>query len=378
MSKFPAVGVTHTPDYTIERVCSDVRRHFAFHNIDKQVLDGKRVLVKANLVMKRTPEEATTTHPTVIEAIVRCAQECGAKEVVIADSPGGPFAVGALRGIYASCGMQEAAEHTGAVLNEDVTSFERERQENELVHRFTLIHAIKEADFIIDAVKLKTHGMTMLSGAVKNLFGTIPGLMKPEFHWRFPKKDVFSNMLVDLCETVRPDLVIADAIVCMEGDGPSGGVPKQVGMILSSRSPYEHDLAACALMGLSTDEVFTVSHAIRRGLCSETIDEVSFVGDSLIRCADFLMPKSKSISFSDKIPKVFLPVVDKLLTSKPVIRKKDCVGCGKCAESCPAKTIRIVDRKANIDYSACIRCYCCHEMCPVRAIDIKRMKLFDW
>ncbi|MBM6920897.1 DUF362 domain-containing protein [Phocea massiliensis] len=378
MSKFPAVGVTHTPDYTIERVCSDVRRHFAFHNIDKQVLNGKRVLIKANLVMKRTPEEATTTHPAVIEAIVRCAQECGAKEVVIADSPGGPFTVGALRGIYASCGMQQAAEHTGAVLNEDVTSFERERQENELVHRFTLIHTIKEADFIIDAVKLKTHGMTMLSGAVKNLFGTIPGLMKPEFHWRFPKKDVFSNMLVDLCETVRPDLVITDAIVCMEGDGPSGGVPKQVGMILSSRSPYEHDLAACALMGLSTDEVFTVSHAIRRGLCSETIDKVSLVGDPLIRCADFLMPKSKSISFSDKIPKVFLPVVDKLLTSKPVIRKKDCVGCGKCAESCPAKTIRIVDRKANIDYSACIRCYCCHEMCPVRAIDIKRMKLFDW
>ena len=131
-------------------------------------------------------------------------------------------------------------------------------------------------------------------------------------------------------------------------------------------------------MGLSTNEVFTVSHAIRRGLCNETIDKVSLVGDPLIRCADFLMPKSKSISFSDKIPKVFLPVVDKLLTSKPVIRKKDCVGCGKCAESCPAKTIRIVDRKANIDYSACIRCYCCHEMCPVRAIDIKRMKLFDW
>lgn len=378
MSKFPAVGVTHTPDYTIERVCSDVRRHFAFHNIDKQVLNGKRVLVKANLVMKRTPEEATTTHPAVIEAIVRCAQECGAKEVVIADSPGGPFTVGALRGIYMSCGMQQAAEHTGAVLNEDVTSFERERQENELVHRFTLIHAIEEADFIIDAVKLKTHGMTMLSGAVKNLFGTIPGLMKPEFHWRFPKKDVFSNMLVDLCETVRPDLVITDAIVCMEGDGPSGGVPKQAGMLLSSRSPYEHDLAACALMGLSADEVFTVSHAIRRGLCSETIDEVSLVGDPLIRCSDFLMPKSKSIAFSEKIPKVFLPVVDKLLTSKPVIRKKDCVGCGKCAESCPAKTIHIVERKANIDYSACIRCYCCHEMCPVRAIDIKRMKLFDW
>ena len=71
-------------------------------------------------------------------------------------------------------------------------------------------------------------------------------------------------------------------------------------------------------------------------------------------------------------------MVDKLLTSKPVIRKKDCFGCDKCVESCPAKTIRIVDRKANIDYSACIRCYCCHEMCPVRAIDIKRMKLFDW
>ena len=378
MKDNPVVSVTHTDNYQLEQVYADMHTHFERLGLSQYLRPGMHVLIKPNLVLKRSPEEATTTHPVIVEAIVRCVQEYGVTDITIADSPGGPFTESALHGIYAMSGMSGVAERTGAKLNYDTGSFVRKRMENKLVHRFTLIQPIQNADFIINAVKVKTHGMTMLSGGVKNLFGTVPGLMKPEFHWRVPDKSQFCEMLVDLCETIAPNLTIADAVVSMEGDGPTGGVPKQTGFLLSSLSPYALDMALCKMIGLSFGEVYTVKHAVERGLCPKDISDIRIVGDELIRIPDFHMPKSKSIAFSEKIPRVFRPITDKLLTSKPVIRKKDCVGCGKCAESCPAKTIRIIDKKAHIQYKKCIRCFCCHEMCPIRAIDIKRFKLFDW
>lgn len=132
------------------------------------------------------------------------------------------------------------------------------------------------------------------------------------------------------------------------------------------------------MIGLSYADVSTVTHAMERGLCPKNGADIPIIGGTLTRFSDFKMPKSKSIAFAEKIPSVFQPLVNKMLTSKPAIRKKDCVGCGKCAESCPAKTIRVIDKKAQINYKNCIRCFCCHEMCPIKAIDIRRFKLFDW
>ena len=79
---------------------------------------------------------------------------------------------------------------------------------------------------------------------------------------------------------------------------------------------------------------------------------------------------------SDYVPKFLRPAAKKILTPIPKIRESDCVGCGRCAQSCPQHTIQIVKHVAKINYQDCIRCYCCHEMCPERAIDIKRFSLF--
>ena len=372
------VSITRVKDYDREAVYAAMQAHFARLYIADELKTGMRVLIKANLILKRRPEEATTTHPAVVEAIVRCVKDCGVTDITIADSPGGPYTEAALKGIYEASGMTEVAKNTGAKLNFDTGSFVRERAENKLVHSFTLINPVQNADYIIDAAKVKTHGMTMLSGGVKNLFGTVPGLMKPEFHWRFPDKQQFCEMLVDLCETVHPDLIIADGIVSMEGDGPTGGTPKQTEMLLASKSPYELDVLLCKMIGLNPSDVYTVSNSAARGLCPLNAEEIETVGDELCTYTDYKMPKSKEIAFTDRVPKFLQPIADKLLTSKPSIRKKNCIGCGKCAESCPAKTIKVINRKAQINYKNCIRCFCCHEMCPVKAIDIKRFKFFDW
>ena len=199
---------------------------------------------------------------------------------------------------------------------------------------------------------------------------------RQELHWRFPETESFAEMLLDLAETVAPDLTVCDGIVSMEGNGPSGGSPRHTGMLIASKSPFLLDLFICKVISLSIQKVPTVSLAVRRGLCSEDLEDAAIIGDNYYTFTDFMLPQSKSVDFTMEVPKPFRPLVNRILRSRPVIRKRDCIGCGKCAESCPSKTIWIKNRKAMIGYEKCIRCFCCHEMCPEKAIDIRQFRLF--
>ena len=383
MQKFEYdVSVTKTSSYDKSEVNVAIDRHFELLGLDTIIQPNMRVLLKPNLLMKRKPEEITTTHPLIVGGIIAHLQKIGVTDITIADSPGGPFTKSALAGIYEASGMKALAEEYNIKLNWDFGSFTRSVENGVMVKTFTLINPIQDADFIIDIAKLKTHAMTTFSGGVKNLFGTVPGLMKPEFHWRFPDKDHFCNMLLDLCSTVKPDITFVDAITSMEGNGPSGGSPRQTDMILASRSPYNVDIALCKIMDIDIATAPTIYNAVKRGLSVRNYKELNMLGDNLNCFHDYKMPEVKDVGFLDHVPKFLVkplkPVVEKFFTSKPVIQKKNCIGCGKCAESCPAHTIEIVDKKAVIDYSKCIKCFCCHEMCPVKVIEIKRLKLFDF
>jgi len=167
----------------------------------------------------------------------------------------------------------------------------------------------------------------------------------------------------------------------MEGDGPSGGTARNTGLILASKSPYNVDVALCSVINAKPEDVPTVSNAIKRGLSVDNINKLELLGDEISCITDYKMPNVKGTDFIEHMPKIFQkplkPIFDTFLTSKPVIRKRHCIGCGKCAESCPAHTIDITDKKAIINYDECIKCFCCHEMCPVKAIDIKRFRFFN-
>lgn len=329
-------------------------------------LEGKRIVLKPNLLMRRSPERATTTHPEVVRAVVHILKERGATDIVVADSPGGPYTKGLLHGIYSESGMAAVAKEEGISLNEDTSSVTIPSKEHHLVPSFTLIRPVVEADLIINLVKLKTHCMMGLSGAVKNLFGTIPGLAKPEFHMRFPDKDDFGDMLLDLCGTVSPAVTLVDAIVSMEGDGPSGGSPVNTGLLLGSNDPFTLDFYITKLMGLDPDTIPTVKRAAERGM----VQPYEIIGES--KKSIHLRPaRSIGVDFGERIPP-FLRGIMKSFTPRPVVIAKKCIGCGKCKESCPADRITITDHKAKIDPNKCIRCYCCHEMCPVTAIKVKR------
>ena len=368
------VSVLPTPTYGREAAVAAVRRHFAALGVAGQVGPATRALIKPNLLMKRAPAGATTTHPDLVYAAVRCLQELGVRDITIADSPGGPYTESALRGIYRTCGMERVAADTGAKLNFDLGEGERENPAGVKAKRFAVIAPICQADFIVDLAKAKTHCMTTLSGGVKNLFGSIPGLQKPRMHYRFPNTDDFAQMLLDLCGAVRPDLVLVDAVECMEGDGPSSGVKKQVGLTLCGRSPHAVDRCLCALMGLDPAQVPTVCLAAQQGLFD---GQYRLVGaPAALQNHHFQRPRTATVDFMAGVPGALRRpakwVMRALFTPRPVIDTRACVGCGRCAESCPPQTIVIAAGKARIRRADCIRCYCCHEMCPVGAIRVAK------
>lgn len=371
-SRWPSVTVLRLEDYDQRKVEEAVERIFTAWPGAAALTRETRVTIKPNLLMARAPDQATTTHPAVVGAVAAALRRRGVEKITVADSPGGPYTAAALGRIYRACGMTDVE---GVTLNTDTTWGSRKAKKGGLAEEFHLIRPILDADVVISVGKLKTHGMTTLSGGVKNLFGCVPGLQKPELHYRYPTLDAFSQMLVDLAETVAPALTIVDAVTAMEGNGPSGGSPRQVGLLAGSMSPFVLDLVLADLIGLKIGDVVTLRHSLHRGLIPADISEIDIDGDQYEKIPDFRMPDSKALDFSDHMPAPVRPFVRWLrrrVTPRPVIHTERCVGCGKCAESCPARTIQVKEGKAAIDYSQCISCFCCHEMCPVRAIEMGR------
>jgi uncharacterized protein (DUF362 family)/Pyruvate/2-oxoacid:ferredoxin oxidoreductase delta subunit len=333
---------------------------------------GDKVLLKTNLLMKKTPEEATTTHPMFVRAIAELLIEYGA-EVLIGDSPGGPFLEGRMKNIYRATGMEETANVTGAALNFNLKSFTVESRDSLLLNKIEMTDMINDVDKIINLPKLKTHGLTVFTGAVKNLFGLIPGTIKGEYHVRMPDVNDFSNALIDICEHIKPVLHIMDGIMAMEGAGPSSGVPKKANVIIASANPHDLDKVACDLIDLGVVDVPTLRLAFERGLTSGDLTDVEIKGDSLeaLRIRDFIKAPANS-GRKRRIPKPIMTLLVKQLKSKPIFHNSKCIGCGDCELNCPPKAIVMKEGKPEVDYAKCISCFCCQELCPAKAIDIKR------
>lgn len=374
------VSVREAKTYQEEEVRAAVHALFEdLGGVQKFVKPGNKVLLKVNLLLKKRPEEACTTHPAVVEAVVREFQEAGAI-VTIADSPGGVYSVPILKSIYKAAGMQEVAERTGAALNLDIAFEEVETENGEMHRSFPVIKPVLDADFVVSLGKLKTHGMTGYTGAVKNLFGVIPGTYKAEYHFRYPSLTPFCEMLLDLAAFVKPGLSIIDGIVGMEGPGPSGGSPREVGLLFASESPYLLDAVAARVIGFKTSEVETLRLASARGLAPENAEEIETVGVNWQEhvISDYKRADEKSVSFLRYVPKVFRPFAERLTSSKPVFMKEKCVRCGQCQKHCPPKAITMGSEVPVIDFDKCIKCYCCQELCPHRAVELRRPWLFRW
>lgn len=332
---------------------------------------GSSVLLKVNLLSRAVPERAVTTHPEVLRAVIREAKACGG-DVTVGDSPGGPNTPGLWRAIVRDTGLAAVCAEEGVPLilfDDECTRVSA--PEGSLYGSFTIGQAVATTDVLITLPKFKTHGFMMFTGAVKNLFGCIPGLEKAQYHLKVPDRDDFGNMLVDLMLACRPALAIMDGIVGMEGEGPAGGTPRHVGALLASADSVSLDVIASAMAGLDPMEVYSNKAAAKRGLGPSSVDEIDVVGEDWRALVPdgFQLPAR---DLSSAMPAWLGKRLRGWTTARPFLEKRaECTACKRCEQSCPVDAIVVGADGPVFDHSICIRCYCCQELCPPQVIALK-------
>lgn len=337
----------------------------------------KRILLKPNLLSPNPPDKAVTTHPEIIRQSALYFLERGAS-IIVADSPAGPFTAQNLEKVYRLCKLSDLEEQIPLRLNRNLKGTKVTHPEGRNLKSFHLLEVLSEADFVLNLPKLKTHSLTYYTGAVKNLYGLIPGLEKAYYHSKYPDKIEFSRMLVDLCEYVKPNLSLMDAVIGMEGPGPSGGKAKKAGLLGLSENPYGLDYFFSDLVSLPLKQIPVLLEAIDRHLLSRDIEDLIVAGENSAEFKTRFEPAIEG-SFTGNpltfiltrfsLTKNLAKKLEDKLSPWPIINDR-CISCEKCKNICPRQIIDMIDGKALPQYDHCIRCYCCHEICPVKAVDL--------
>ena len=317
---------------------------------------GTKVLIKPNFLAPARPERAMTTHPLVLRAAVEYALERGAR-VLVADSPG----MGGFERLLREGGYKEALKG----LPIELRPF-KETVGVDIGEPFGVIEIARqaiEADVVINLPKLKTHAMMLLTLGVKNLFGCIVGLEKPEWHMRSGvDRRMFARLLVQLCSAVRPAATLVDGVLAMEGQGPGrSGIPRPLGLLAAGAGAPAVDMAICRLLNVAPGELPTHRAAAELGLAPPG---VAIQGD-FAPVGAFRLPVLAPLTFG---PARLHRLMRRHLVQRPVVDPAACRVCGECWRHCPAKAISPYAETIGFDYDRCIRCYCCIEMCPHAAL----------
>ncbi|MBI5551434.1 MAG: DUF362 domain-containing protein [Desulfobacterales bacterium] len=320
---------------------------------------GLRVLVKPNLLMAAPPEKAIVTHPVICRAVVEHLLARGAR-VQVSDSPG----VGSFRKILAESGYKDALEGLDVVVKPFEGSVEVDI--GEPFGPIPVAQEVMDADLVINLAKLKSHAQMFLTLGVKNIFGCIVGLRKPEWHMRMGvDRLMFSRLIVQIYRAVAPAFTIVDGILALEGQGPGkSGKPRELGLLVGGANGHAVDKTICTLLGLDPNQLLTCAQA---QVLSMFDGSVHVNGDIHI-VDDFKFPELNSLSIG---PESFSRFMRQYVLQKPVVDNPKCKLCGECWKICPAKAISHTTRGVQFDYNLCIRCYCCLEVCPHGAICAK-------
>jgi uncharacterized protein (DUF362 family)/Pyruvate/2-oxoacid:ferredoxin oxidoreductase delta subunit len=367
MTKKPssAVSIVTCADYDRDRTFDAVQRAVELlGGMQAFIKPGERALIKPNLLKASLPEAAVTTHPEVVRAVIRLVREAGG-EAMVGDSPG----MGDFRKVCEKAGILNVVNEEGAVLTEFDETIEVRNHGR--FHRFEVSRAAYEADAIINLPKLKTHGMTVLTGAVKNLFGCIPGKRKVQWHFNTGvNHELFMTMLVELCALLKPRLTIMDAIIGMEGNGPGSGDPRSIGVVIAGDDPMAVDVVSAKVAGVALESLPVVRAAATAGIGETRFDHITVLGEPLSRVTirNFRLPPQAHLEWD--IPEWARRLLKNALTIRPKIKQALCIQCGICQGHCPQGAISMKGKKLEIRYRDCIRCFCCQEFCPRGAITV--------
>lgn len=322
----------------------------------KAIGQAETVLIKPNLLLPAKPERAVLTHPLVVRAAAEYVLAKGAR-VVIGDSP----AVGPFGRIWRLGGYAKALEG----LNVAVAPFEQ-TVAVDVGRPFGQIHLARQAlaaDAVINIAKLKTHAQMRLTLGVKNCFGCVVGLQKPQWHMRCGvDAERFADLLVAIWQKVNPVATLIDGVLALEGDGPGlGGRPRPLGVMIAAANAAAADAAVCRMIGLDPAQLPTHRAALRRGLIADS----PLIDGTVATVTGFALPVPDSLLMG---PKAFHGIIRRHLLRRPQAKPGRCRSCGQCWTYCPAGAVAQAGDSVRFDYNRCIRCYCCVEVCPAGAL----------
>ena len=355
------VAITRCDSYDAGKVFDAVKRSIdLLGGIDAFVKPGMKVLLKPNLLSARAPEDAVDTHPEVVRAVVRLVK--GARAVpFIGDSPGGYGKN--IDEIFEKSGIKRISEEEGVELQRFTVS--------RFVNGIPIARQVFDSDRVISIPKFKTHSITVLTAAIKNMFGAVVGLYKAECHSRAPKEEDFSRIIAKVHSIARPHLTIVDGITSMEGDGPSSGIIRKMSLIMAGEDAVAIDSCLAKIIGVEPLDILVTKEAYEAKLGEADLSNIEVLGDDLntFIAKDFKLPQTTPLKY---LPKSVINRVASLIKFKPHIDIEACKRCNLCKIVCPVNCIEIEKDYCRIDYRKCVRCLCCHEVCPYKAISIKR------
>jgi len=363
------VVIMRCDTYADDQVIAAIQKGFdMLGGISMFAKPGERIVMKPNILIGTDPDKGVTTHPAVFRAVGRLLKDAGAS-VLYGDSP----SFGKAEPNLKKSGLKEVGDELGFVVADFDSGRAVSHKDALLVKKFVVANGVLDSDGLVSLPKFKTHGLLRFTGAVKNQFGCIPGLLKSQYHVKLPDPYDFATMLVDLNTLIKPRLYIMDGIVAMEGNGPRSGRLKRLNVLLLSNDPIALDATACRIAYLDPEIVPTSRPGEKAGLGTYHIENIELMGEAIESFVDksFEVNRTPPMSNSGGRFRVFLK---NRITQRPVIDKAKCTCCGTCITMCSVQP-KAVDwykgdesRPPRYDYDRCVRCYCCQETCPEGAI----------
>jgi uncharacterized protein (DUF362 family)/NAD-dependent dihydropyrimidine dehydrogenase PreA subunit len=325
----------------------------------------KKILIKPNALATSKPEEGIVTHYKVLRAVVEKLEELNPAEIIVGDNSGGR-SYGTNEETFAKTGLMQGAK--GYYRNIGTRATEVEVKSN-YAKRLSVSSAVLEADIYISLPKFKTHGLTIVTGAIKNNYGILPGAQKMNGHRNSGNPPNFNEFVVDVFGIRPPDLIIVDAVVGMEGNGPASTELRDIGRIIASDNAVAVDAVIARMMGIDPDDLIFLRTAKERGYGDYSKDKIEIIGE-LTPVPDFKLPPflGKNESFGP-------PNVQEMMRRQSLLRPKPdeelCTGCGTCVENCPVSALTLIEGLPVVDKDKCIICFCCQETCPEKAMQLR-------
>jgi uncharacterized protein (DUF362 family)/NAD-dependent dihydropyrimidine dehydrogenase PreA subunit len=325
---------------------------------------GKKVLIKPNVLRATEAKEHIVTNPAVLRAVVEKVEEMKPAEIIVGDNPG-LFNYGDNEKSFITAGLMEAAR--GYYRNLGNTP-QKMAFNPEFMAEVGVSKEILDADTVISLPKFKTHGLTVMTGGIKNSYGILPGAQKARLHRIAGTPERFHEVIVDVFRLRVPDLFIVDAVVGMEGNGPASPDLRDIGLILAADNAVALDSVIATMMGLDPSRLRFLQKAKALGLGDYDAANIRIHG-KLTVLSDFKLPPlgGQAIASNTAVQEFMI----KRSLVKPQPDPDLCTACGVCIDHCPVSALSMKKNLPEADPDICIACFCCQEMCPEKAMSLK-------